>query len=321
MVCATSSWRAPTNPRRWADLAPAAVRAMDEAGLFALKLPAELGGAEADPVTQLEVIERMAYNDPSAGWAQMIGATSIGWIGAFLPDESVAQIFAGGRIPTAAGIGGVSGTALPVEGGYSLTGTFAFVSGIPHSEWLVVSARIQREDEPEPDAPPEVRAFVFRTSRRQHARRLAGRRAQGQRQQHVLDRRPVRAGRLHVRPAGPGAGAPAARRRDLQARHAGLHGQRARRLRARLRPSRARPDRRDGTQQAPRAHADGGSGPSGVPARRRRGGPASTGGAFAVRRHLRARLAGASATANAPTPGSPPRCAPRPCSRPRPAST
>ena len=92
------------------DLAPAAVRAMDEAGLFALKLPAELGGAEADPVTQLEVIERMAYNDPSAGWAPMIGATSIGWIGAFLPDESVAQIFAGGRIPTAAGIGGVSGT-------------------------------------------------------------------------------------------------------------------------------------------------------------------------------------------------------------------
>ena len=146
-----------------ADLAPAAVRAMDEAGLFALKLPAELGGAEADPVTQLEVIERMAYNDPSAGWATMIGATSIGWIGAFLPDESVSQIFAGGRIPTAAGIGGVSGTAMPVEGGYTLTGTFAFVSGIPHSEWLVVSARIQREAEPDPDAPPEVRAFVFRT--------------------------------------------------------------------------------------------------------------------------------------------------------------
>src|SRR5687768_8663589 len=103
------------------DLAPAAVRAMDKAGLFGLKLPAELGGAEADPVTQLDVIERMAYNDPSAGWAQMIGATSIGWIGAFLPDETVAQIFSGGRIPGAAGIGGVAGSAVPVEGGYLLT--------------------------------------------------------------------------------------------------------------------------------------------------------------------------------------------------------
>jgi alkylation response protein AidB-like acyl-CoA dehydrogenase len=145
------------------DLTPAAVRAMEDSKLWALKLPAELGGAEADPVTQIDVIERMAYNDSSAGWATMIGATSIGWIGAFLPDESVSQIFANGRIPTAAGIGGVSGVAIPVEGGYSLTGTFAFVSGIPHSVWLVVSARIQREAEPDPDAPPEQRAFVFRT--------------------------------------------------------------------------------------------------------------------------------------------------------------
>jgi alkylation response protein AidB-like acyl-CoA dehydrogenase len=143
------------------DLAPGAVRAMDEAGLFALKLPAELGGAEADPVTQLEVIERMTYNDPSAGWATMIGATSIGWTGAFLPDEAIAQIFAGGRIPLAAGIGGVSGTAVPVEGGYRLTGTFAFASGIPHAEWLIASARIVREDaDTGPDAPPEVRTFV-----------------------------------------------------------------------------------------------------------------------------------------------------------------
>ena len=82
------------------DIAPPAVRAMEDAKIWALKLPAELGGAEADPVTQLEVIERMAYNDSSAGWATMIGATSIGWIGAFLQDEAVQQIFAGGRIPT-----------------------------------------------------------------------------------------------------------------------------------------------------------------------------------------------------------------------------
>ena len=45
-----------------------------------------------------------------------------------------------------------------------LTGTFSFVSGIPHSEWLVVSSRVQREAEPDPDAPPEQRAFVFRTA-------------------------------------------------------------------------------------------------------------------------------------------------------------
>jgi hypothetical protein len=48
---------------------------MDEAGL-SRSLPASWV-APGDPVTQLEVIERMAYNDPSAGWASM-SATSIG---------------------------------------------------------------------------------------------------------------------------------------------------------------------------------------------------------------------------------------------------
>ena len=44
------------------------VEAMQDAGLFRLKLPAELGGAEADPVTQIDVIEAMTRIYPSAGW-------------------------------------------------------------------------------------------------------------------------------------------------------------------------------------------------------------------------------------------------------------
>ena len=38
------------------------VDALYESGLFGLKLPAELGGAEADPVTQLEVIEALSLS-------------------------------------------------------------------------------------------------------------------------------------------------------------------------------------------------------------------------------------------------------------------
>jgi alkylation response protein AidB-like acyl-CoA dehydrogenase len=138
-------------------LAPAVVEAMAESGLWALKLPAELGGAEADPVTQIEAIEAMTSIDTSAGWALMIGATSVGWPGAFLPKAGMRRVFGDAdRLPTAAGIGGISGTAVPVEGGYRVTGRFAFSSGIRHAEWLLAGAPIARGE----DAPAEARTFV-----------------------------------------------------------------------------------------------------------------------------------------------------------------
>ena len=51
-----------------ATLPASTVDALYQSGIFALKLPEELGGAEADPVTQLEVIEAVSRIDPSAGW-------------------------------------------------------------------------------------------------------------------------------------------------------------------------------------------------------------------------------------------------------------
>ena len=138
-------------------LAPAALDALSSSGLLYLKLPAELGGAEADPITQLEVIERVTYLDTSAGWGVMIGATSIGWPGAYLPDEGIGVVFKDGRIPTCAGVGGVTGAAQRVDGGFLLTGRFQFASGIRHSEWLIAGAKIPRGE----DEAPEERMFVF----------------------------------------------------------------------------------------------------------------------------------------------------------------
>ena len=63
-------------------LPKATVDALYRFGLLALKLPAELGGAEADPVTQLEVIEALTCIDSSAAWCTIIGATSIASPGA-----------------------------------------------------------------------------------------------------------------------------------------------------------------------------------------------------------------------------------------------
>lgn len=140
-------------------LPPATVAALRDAGLFRLKLPAVLGGAEADPLLQMEVFEALARLDPSAAWCTMIGATSIGEPGAFLPDQAVAKIFSGGRVPTAACAFVPTGRAQPVAGGYRLTGRWPFASGIRHAEWLAATALVQRAGGAE-----ERRVFVFRVA-------------------------------------------------------------------------------------------------------------------------------------------------------------
>src|SRR5690606_21410105 len=141
------------------------VEAMQDAGLFRLKLPAELGGAEADPVTQIEVIEAMSRVYPSAGWVMMTNATAIGNAGAFLPDEGAAVVFKGGHVPRAATVGGSTSTLEPVEGGYRLNGRWAFCSGVPHSEWICLGARHYYQE----GAPPDVyTCFVPTASVRIH---------------------------------------------------------------------------------------------------------------------------------------------------------
>src|SRR4051794_40323924 len=52
-------------------------RALHDEGLFVLKAPTELGGLEADPLTQLEIYEAVSYIDTSAGWTLMIGAGAL----------------------------------------------------------------------------------------------------------------------------------------------------------------------------------------------------------------------------------------------------
>jgi indole-3-acetate monooxygenase len=125
-----------------ATLPPATVQALDDAGLLALKLPAVLGGAEADLVTQLEVLEAVTYIDTSAGWCTLIGAAAIASLGAFLADEAMAQIFVDGQVPRAAGAFMPSGQAVPVEGGYRVSGRWAFASGIRHAQWVSATARV-----------------------------------------------------------------------------------------------------------------------------------------------------------------------------------
>ena len=78
-------------------LPAASVAALYDSGLLRLKMPHVLGGAEADVITQLDVLEAVSRIDPASGWCLMIGAASLGSLSAFLPDEAIAEVFLGGQ--------------------------------------------------------------------------------------------------------------------------------------------------------------------------------------------------------------------------------
>jgi alkylation response protein AidB-like acyl-CoA dehydrogenase len=132
-------------------LPAASVAALRESGLFALKLAAVLGGAEADPVTQIEVIEAVSYIDPAAGWTLFIGAGG-GSLCAFLPEEAITQMFRDGRRPTIAGAFKIGGKAVAVDGGYRVTGRWSWASGVRHAEWVAAHVMVERQggNQPEP---------------------------------------------------------------------------------------------------------------------------------------------------------------------------
>jgi alkylation response protein AidB-like acyl-CoA dehydrogenase len=123
-------------------LPASSVDLLAESGLFRIKLPAVLGGFEADLITQYEVVEAMAYADAAAGWCLMIGATCIALPGAFLPDAAVEEVFRGPGVPRAAATIAPTGTAQQAEGGYTLNGRWAFASGVRHSAWVSVGALV-----------------------------------------------------------------------------------------------------------------------------------------------------------------------------------
>ena len=90
----------------------------------------------------------------------MIGAASLGGVGAFLPDDAIEEIFAGGSPPKTAGVFAPFGVAEPMDGGYLLSGQWSFASGVMHSQWISAGARVAGE---KPGYPPQIRATI-RTS-------------------------------------------------------------------------------------------------------------------------------------------------------------
>lgn len=141
-------------------LAPATVDALRSSGLFAMAVPHVLGGAECDPLTQLEIFEAMTRIDTSAGWCLMIGAITSAMAGGYLPDAGAARVFEGAA-PICAGLQQPAGVARREAGGYVISGRWPFGSGVRHATWVLTCAAVEPPEAPSEPGPPELISFVI----------------------------------------------------------------------------------------------------------------------------------------------------------------
>ena len=130
-------------------LPPALVARMRDAGFYRMVIPRALGGLQADPLTYIRVVELLAEGLGSAGWN--IANNGIGQLVTLgLPDDGVHEVHGqGGGVSTIAGTavqGG--GQAIPVDGGYRVTGHWTFGSGCQESAWMLGSFQILDDGQP-----------------------------------------------------------------------------------------------------------------------------------------------------------------------------
>jgi indole-3-acetate monooxygenase len=128
-------------------LPKALVEQFHAAGFYRLVRPRELGGLQADPLTYLRTVELLAEASGSVGWnlcnnniAQLV---TLG-----LPDGGIREIYGqGGDVAVAGTAVQGGGRAVPVDGGYRVTGRWPFGTGCQESPWMLGSFQILDGDQ------------------------------------------------------------------------------------------------------------------------------------------------------------------------------
>jgi alkylation response protein AidB-like acyl-CoA dehydrogenase len=122
-------------------------KAMAQAGLLQLYVPAAIGGPETDPITAFKAVEELSKVDGSVGWCSFV-ASAISMYTAWVPAKLGRELFGQPLDVRAAGSFRPTADALLVDGGYKIGGRWNYVSGVDHANWLFLNCNIVNESGP-----------------------------------------------------------------------------------------------------------------------------------------------------------------------------
>jgi indole-3-acetate monooxygenase len=123
------------------------VRALSDVGLFSMLVPRSVGGAELDLPTYVRAIEELARADASVAWCVGQGS-GLCLLAAFMEPETAREVFVDSSpavLANGPGERNEPARAVPVAGGYRVSGRWNFASGIRHATWLSGISQIEGE--------------------------------------------------------------------------------------------------------------------------------------------------------------------------------
>ena len=131
-----------------------------DAGLFSIYTPRQFGGLDLPLPDALRVVEEVSRHDGSTGWTVALGVSN-SLFTSVLADSAAARVLGNGSV-LIAGAPAFGVRAVRVDGGYRLTGRWAFNSGAPNAHWMAAPAPIFEGDAPRmgPGGQPEM-VFTF----------------------------------------------------------------------------------------------------------------------------------------------------------------
>ncbi|MGE0224431.1 MAG: acyl-CoA dehydrogenase family protein [Acetobacteraceae bacterium] len=129
---------------------PELVAQLHEAGFYRMIMPRPLGGLQVDPVTYTGVVETLAEGCGSVGW-NVANNCIAKLVTLGLPDEGIQEIHSQGPDFVIAGTAVAGGgQAVPVPGGYRVTGHWTFGTGCMEASWMLGSFQILDDGKPRP---------------------------------------------------------------------------------------------------------------------------------------------------------------------------
>jgi len=135
--------------------------ALADAGLFHMVVPRGIGGAELDLPAYVRVLEEIGRADASTGWAVNQGGT-FGSFAARMQRDVARAIWIDTPRSVVANTPGPTSKAVPVPGGYRVTGRGPFSTGCKHSSWIAANGQIIENGEArQRNGQPETRYFLI----------------------------------------------------------------------------------------------------------------------------------------------------------------